>query len=256
MTEKLRIVIADDERPARRFLASMLDSFADVEIVGEAETGLQAVELIERLTPDLALLDLQMPELDGMSVVKHLTRKAMPLIAFVTAYDQYAARAFDLNAIDYLLKPVPRDRLRETVDRARQRLAEATLIAEGLSRAGQPGEEQRVRMLERVPVRKGDEIRLIPVSQIASLVAEGELLHISTLGNEQYAIAYRLKDIEAKLDSTKFAKLGRGALINIDAVSRIVAVPGGTYIVYLDNGQELKTSRLQSRILRERLLRL
>src|SRR5579863_4181225 len=101
MTEKLRVVIADDERPARSFLAAMLRSFEDVYIIGEAETGAEAVEIIERERPDLALLDLQMPELDGLGVVRLLKKTLVPLIAFVTAYDEYAARAFDLNAVDY-----------------------------------------------------------------------------------------------------------------------------------------------------------
>jgi DNA-binding LytR/AlgR family response regulator len=118
----LRIVIADDERPARSFLASILHTFDDVEIVGEAENGSEAIELIEEKRPDMALLDLQMPEIDGLGVVRLLRKKYMPLIAFVTAYDEYAVHAFEVNAIDYLLKPVDKKRLRETLNRAHERL--------------------------------------------------------------------------------------------------------------------------------------
>src|SRR5436853_7448301 len=116
MDTKLRIVIVDDERPARLFLASLLHSFEDVKIVGEAENGTEAVAVIEREHPDLAFLDLQMPELNGIEVVRLLKKNRMPLIAFVTAYDEYAVRAFELNAIDYLLKPVDRVRLRDTIN--------------------------------------------------------------------------------------------------------------------------------------------
>src|SRR5690349_16325293 len=105
MSDTLRVVIADDERPARSFLAAILRGFEDVKLVGEAEDGAEAIELIERERPDLALLDLQMPEIDGLGVVRLLKKNRMPLIIFVTAYDEYAVRAFELNAVDYLLKP-------------------------------------------------------------------------------------------------------------------------------------------------------
>ena len=108
MSARLRVVVADDERPARSFLVSLLRSFDDVVVVGEAASGKEAVAAIEKEKPDLALLDWQMPELDGIGVVRMLKRDAMPLIAFVTAYDEYAVRAFEVNAVDYLLKPVER----------------------------------------------------------------------------------------------------------------------------------------------------
>src|SRR5499426_3716540 len=125
VNESLRVVIADDERPARSFLAAMLRGFEDVTLVGEAENGAEAVELIERVKPDLALLDLQMPEVDGLGVARLLKKNSLPLVAFVTAYDEYAVRAFELNAVDYLLKPVERSRLRETLNRAQERLERA-----------------------------------------------------------------------------------------------------------------------------------
>ncbi len=109
MTTRLRVVVADDERPARSFLVALLRSFGDVAVVGEAASGGDAVALIEKERPDLALLDWQMPELDGIGVVRALKKQPMPLIAFVTAYDEYAVRAFDVNAVDYLLKPGRKD---------------------------------------------------------------------------------------------------------------------------------------------------
>src|SRR5437870_9721128 len=120
--DKLRVVIADDERPARSFLASILHTFKDVEIVGEAANGMEAVQVIEAQRPDLALLDLQMPEVDGLGVVRLLRKNRTPLVAFVTAYDEYAVRAFEVNAVDYVLKPVEAGRLRQTIDRVKDRL--------------------------------------------------------------------------------------------------------------------------------------
>lgn len=251
-------MIADDERPARSFLAALLRSFEDVEIVGEASTGPEAVEIIEREKPDLALLDLQMPELDGLGVVRLLRKGATPLVAFVTAYDEYAVRAFEVNAVDYLLKPVESARLRQTLNRAQERLEQADFRADQISnvRAAAAAYEAEARpgYLERIPVRERNEIILLAVQRIASVVADGELLHITTGSNERYSINYRLKELETRLDPAKFARLSRGTLINIEMISRVSPMPGGTFVVTLTNNQKLQASRLQSRVLRDNLL--
>lgn len=260
MNNALRVVIADDERPARSFLAAMLRGFDDVSLVGEAENGAEAIELIEQTRPDLALLDLQMPEVDGLGVVRLLKKSRMPLIAFVTAYDEYAVRAFELNAVDYLLKPVERGRLRETINRAQERLEQAELRAEAAARLTAAADDYeaatRPPILERIPVRHQDEIVILPVKEIASIVAEGDLLRLTTAQNETYTLSYRLKDLEARLDSSQFVRLGRGTLANIEMIRRVSAMPGGTYVVTLRNSQQLNVSRLQGRILRDQLLRL
>ena len=260
MSPRLRIVIADDERPARSFLAALLRSFDDVVIVGEAESGTEAVAAIERERPDLALLDLQMPELDGIGVVRMLKKECMPLVAFVTAYDEYAVRAFEINAVDYLLKPVEKTRLREALNRVQERIEHAEIVAEQGARVGDAiaayESSPRTPFLERIPVRRRDEIAILPVAQIASIVAEGELLYLTTVRNERHTITYRLKDLEARLDPARFIRLGRGTLANIDLIVKVNAMPGGTYLALLSNGQKLPVSRLQSRIIRERFLRL
>lgn len=255
----LSVVIADDERPARLSLANLLTECGDVRIVGEAPNGAEAVQLIERTRPDLALLDLQMPEVDGLAVVRLIRRDRLPLVAFVTAYDEYAIRAFEMNAVDYLLKPVDRSRLQQTLERARERLearatrVEAQHVRDAVSQytARAPSAP-----LVRIPVRRREDIILVPVTQVASVVAEGELLHIFTKTKERHTISYRLKDLEAKLDASRFIRVERGALVNIDAIARVSPLPGGSYLLSLTNGQELRASRLQSRILREQLLRL
>jgi two-component system LytT family response regulator len=259
---KLRIVIADDERPARSMLASLLNTCDDVTLVGEAQNGAEAVALIEAQQPDLALLDLQMPEIDGLGVVRLIRKDRLPLIAFVTAYDEYAIQAFDVNAVDYLLKPVDRARLRQTLERAHDRLEHhaatpTTLDADRLRAAAQQYEQARpLPPLVRIPVRRREDIILLSVAQIASIVADGELLHLTTLRGEKHTISYRLKDLEARLDAARFVRLERGALVNIDAITKVSPLPGGTYLVALANGQEIRASRLQSRILRDQLLRL
>jgi DNA-binding LytR/AlgR family response regulator len=258
MSAPLRVVVVDDERPARLFLIGLLRTFDDVVLVGEASSGREAIALIEREKPDLALLDLQMPELDGLAVVKAL-KKYVPLIAFVTAFDEYAVRAFELNVVDYLLKPVEKARLRETLNRAHERAEHEELASEQLGRingALRTYASLANAPIDRIPVRKRDEVILVPVQQVASIVADGELLHLTTFKNERHVIAYRLKDLELRLDGARFVRLGRGTLVNLDAIAKVNVMPGGTHVALLSNGQKLPISRIQSRVLRERLFRL
>ena len=257
---KLRLIIADDERPAREFLKVVLRDFEETEIVGEAGNGAEAIEIIKRTKPDLALLDLQMPEISGLEAVKALSKSQMPLVAFVTAYDQYAVQAFEVNAVDYLLKPVEKARLGETLQRARERLEQddwREKETENLRNATKIYDENiRADFLERIPVKKREEIYLVPVSEIASIIADGELLHVRTDKNQKYTINFRLKDLEMRLAPDKFIRLSRGALVNLEMIAHISPMPGGTYSVALKNGQKIDSSRLQSKFLRSKLLKL
>ncbi|HEY0972357.1 MAG TPA: response regulator [Gemmatimonadales bacterium] len=261
---RLRVVLADDERPARHLLGAMLRGWEDVEVVGEAADGVEAVALIERERPDLALLDLQMPELDGLGVVRVLRRDLLPLVAFVTAYDEYAVRAFEANAIDYLLKPVDPGRLRRTIDRAHERLEQADYRQAGLRAEGERiaaaaaavQEGAPAQPLRRIPVRRRDDIILLPVEQLAAVVADGELLHLHTRTGERHTITHRLKDLESRLDPEHFVRLSRSALVAVDVIARVSPMPGGTYVVTLRTGLQLPVSRLRARVLREELLKL
>ncbi len=256
MPQPLRVVLADDERPARQFLVNLLKTFPDVDVVGEAANGAEAVDLIEALKPDLALLDLNMPEAGGLDVARLVRAGATPAIAFVTAYDEFAIQAFELNAIDYLLKPVERERLATTLERARA----ATAVAERANRltAASAALDSAIRRpyLERIPVRRRDETVILPVRQIASVVADGELLHLTTIGNERFTISHRLHALEARLDPRRFVRLSRGTLAAVDQIQKVSPMPGGTYQVQMSNGQALSVSRIQARILRDTLLRI
>jgi len=260
VSARLRVVIADDERPARSFLLALLRAFDDVAVVGEATSGKEAVSLIEQERPDLALLDWQMPELDGIGVVRMLRKDRMPLIAFVTAHDEYAVKAFEVNAVDYLLKPVDKPRLRETLNRAQERIEHEEIVAEQATRVTAAIESYeaatRPPYLERIPIRQREEVVIVPVQQIACIVAEGELLNITTIRNERHTINFRLKDLEQRLDPARFIRLGRGILANVDLIAKVNVMPGGTHVAVLSTGQELTISRLQSRSIRERLLKL
>jgi two-component system LytT family response regulator len=260
MSHRLRVIVADDERPARSFLVALLRSFEDVVVVGEAQSGKEAVAIIDRQKPDLALLDWQMPEIDGVGVVKLLKKEATPLIAFVTAYDEYAVRAFEVNAVDYLLKPVEKARLAQTIRRAQERSEHADLVADQSARVGAAIESYetlaKTPYLERIPVRHREEVIIVPVAQIASIVADGELLTLTTVRHERHTLAYRLKDLETRLAPAQFIRLGRGTLANVEHIVRVSLLPGGTQVAILSNGQKLPVSRLQSRVLKERFLKL
>lgn len=255
MSKLLRIVLADDERPARQFLANLLRSFPDVEIVGEAANGAEVLGLIERERPDLALLDLDMPEMGGLDVARLIKAGATPLVAFVTAHDDYAIQAFELNAIDYLLKPVERERLANTLTRARRRAAPEVQVRR-LEQASAALTLAKPTLLERIPVRRKDETVLLPVRQISSFVSEGELVHLRTVTNERYTITHRLHALESRLDPKRFVRFNRGVLAAVDQIKKVSPMPGGTYDVEMLNGEQLSVSRIQARILRDTLFRL
>lgn len=255
----LRVIVADDERPARQFLATMLRSFEDVDIVGEAKSGKETMRLIEQTQPELAFLDLQMPEMDGLSIVRSLRQGRIPLVAFVTAFEEHAVGAFEIEALDYLLKPVDRGRLRKTLNRAHERLEQAALAEQDRGEPSAATDSAAPALasqyIDRFPIRKRGDIYLLPVLHIASVVSEGELIHVTTLRKERYTMNYRLKTLEAKLDPKRFLRVGRGALVNVDAISKITPMPGGSHLVTLTNTQQLRMSRSQSRALRGHLLR-
>ena len=259
-TTPLRVLVADDERPARRYLAVLLAQCAGVALVGEAASGREALSLIERTEPHLALLDLQMPEMGGLQVARSLPVDRRPLFAFVTAFDDYAIEAFELNAIDYILKPAHMDRVQATIDRAAARLASPEApegrIAALADAAAVDAHADRRPFVDRIPVRRRDDVLLLPVRQIAFVTAEAELLHITTVANERYTLTHRLHLLEARLDPRRFIRLGRGTIANVDQIARLSTMPGGTYTAVMANGHELQASRIQSRVLRETLLKL
>ena len=193
-------------------------------VVGEAASGKEAVTLIEKEQPTSRCSIWQMPELDGIGVVRMLKKEAMPLIAFVTAYDEYAVRAFEVNAVDYLLKPVEKARLAKRSIGRRSGSSTPRIVAEQASRVGAAIDAYETARSRRISSgsRFGGAKKscIVPVQQIASIVADGELLHITTVQNERHTITYRLKDLERRLDPGAFIRLGRGTLANIDSSPR------------------------------------
>jgi DNA-binding LytR/AlgR family response regulator len=244
---KLRTLIVDDEAPARERLKRYLADMEDVEVIGEAADGVQALELIESESPDLVLLDIQMPELDGFGVVEAL--ESPPPVVFVTAYDEYAIRAFEVCALDYLLKPFSHKRLSAAIQRARDQIAaeqdlQAQLgpLLESLSESG--------RYLTRLAVRDRERIRVLGAGELDWIGIEDEqvLVHV---GEEAYPIRRTLSELEVRLDPTCFFRAHRSAIVNLDRVEEIVPWFKGSHILRLCTGAEVDLSRAQARSLRK-----
>jgi DNA-binding LytR/AlgR family response regulator len=246
-------LIVDDESPARDRLRRMLAGIEAVEIVGEAESGVQAVEMIEQQNPDLVLLDIQMPGLDGFEVIEALEEP--PPVIFVTAYDEYAIRAFEVNALDYLLKPFSQERLERAIRRAREELTEERDYAGRLTPLLESLADQG-RYVTRLAVhdrRSGrDRIRVLDVDEIDWISTEREevLVHV---GEGAYPIRRTLFELEARLDPARFFRAHRSAIVNLDRVQEIIPWFKGSHRLRLTTGAEVDLSRRRARALRELL---
>jgi two-component system LytT family response regulator len=230
-----RVVIADDEAPARRIVRTYLGGRVGVEVVAEAENGLEVVDAVRTLEPDLVVLDIQMPGMTGFEAIDAIGIEAMPAVVFATAYDEFALRAFDVHAVDYLLKPFSRERFDQAFDRALERRTIAPLMAS--------------LPLDRVVVRERDRLFFVAVADIVHLSAEGNYVRIHT-AEKSHLIRGTLADLEARLDPRRFARIHRSGIVNVDAIKEVRAHFHGDYIVALKNGETVRLSRrYQSRLL-------
>lgn len=237
----MRVLIVDDEAPTRVRLRQMLGAHADVEIAGEAETGIEAMEMTAQLHPDVVLLDIQMPGSSGIDVAASLP-PPRPHVIFCTAYDQYAIEAFELDAVDYLLKPVSRTRLGQALDRVRSRLATGESPDSGLDRTVRRRPSGPARFL----VRSGTHYVVVAESHVLYFGTEGSLTRlVSDTG--QYWMDPSLNDLEKRLDPTRFFRISRAALINLNAVTKVTPETGGCGEVVLRNGETLEVSRRRFR---------
>jgi two-component system LytT family response regulator/two-component system response regulator LytT len=246
------VVVVDDEPLAREELVHLLAGFSEVEVVGEGANGVEAAEVIERERPDLAFLDVRMPGLDGFQLVRNLTRRRiLPQIVFVTAYDQYALKAFDVSATDYLLKPVERKRLAAAIAKAKGRLGQVDVGAPDLE-ALIGALSQRDEHLKRIPVRRGERLGLIDAeSLVYAYIADGTVYAVTHSASE--VTGYRtLEELESDLDPGMFIRVHRSYLANINKVSEIIPWFSGTYRLKMADraGNEIPLSRAQAKRLR------
>lgn len=245
----IRTLLIDDEQPARERLKQLLAAHADVEIVGEAEDGVQAAEKISELVPDLVLLDIQMPGASGLDVAASLGRPR-PAVIFCTAFDQYAVDAFELSALDYLLKPVNRARLAAALDRVRA--AAATTAPSGHDRAIDQLTQAAGMAPTRFLARRGARFRVVPATEVIAFTFVDGVTHLLTAG-EQLTMQPTLAALARRLDARQFFQVSRTAIIRLDAVKEAKPFSDGTGEIALANGQTMIVARRRWRELLNRL---
>lgn len=233
----IRVVIADDEAPAREKLERWLAEQPDMTVVGSVEDGLSAAQCIEECRPDVAFLDIQMPALSGLQVAAQLEPSVAPVIVFVTAYDEHAVKAFDLNAIDYLLKPYDGDRFARAVQRVRLRLnsREPGAAAVAMGRA-------RVASCERLLVPDRERLQLIDAAAVEWLEADDNYVHVHAAGRS-YLLRRTLQDLLSQLGEQRFIRIHRSTAVNLACIGSLTPLFKGDYEVHLHSGRVLRLSR-------------
>lgn len=238
MTE-LRVLVVDDEPLVREGIRAFLEREPDVRVLGEARNGDEAVEQIRELRPDLVLLDVQMPGMDGLSVVAALEPEERPAIVFVTAYSEYAIRAFDLHAVDYLLKPFDAERFARALRRARARMSEGKAERlEALLTTLRPARTYPERLL----LKQDGTVVVVLTDDIDWIEADDNYVKVHARSG-RYMVREPLKQIEAKLDPTRFARAHRSAIVNLSRVKSLDPLTAGEYIITLTTGARLTLSR-------------
>jgi two-component system LytT family response regulator len=255
--QKLRTIIVDDEPLALKLLRTVLNEIADVEIVAECSNGKQAVEAATELEPELIFLDIQMPGMNGFDVIKSLQTEIMPMVVFVTAYDQYAVDAFDLHAVDYVLKPLDGERIARSVDRAIDRLKNDVdrsfkspligAIEEISERASKEKTDESVNnlpdgMKRKLLVRDSGVVKVIPFDDIDWVDAAGDYMCVHAVG-ETHVIRSTLRDLMTKLDDNLFVRIHRSTIVNVERVVSVTPLQKGGSLLHLTQGESLKVSR-------------
>ena len=248
MADELRIIVVDDEEPARRLLRGYLEDEPDVVIIAECANGFEAVRAVAENEPDLLLLDIQMPKLDGFEVVELLERE-LPVI-FITAHDEHALRAFEVHAVDYLLKPFSADRLAAALDQARERIGRGDSMppVDDLVASARP----EGAYLARILVREGSEVRVIPIGLVNHIEARDDVVAIHT-GGKCHLKSQRLARLEERLDPRRFIRVHRSFIINIDRLRSIELYAKDSRLAILEDGAKVPVSRSGYARLRELL---
>lgn len=237
MSHPLRIAVVDDEAHAREVLKEYLATIPGTEVVAECANGFEAVKAVAQLRPDLLILDVQMPKLDGFEVLELVGRDVA--VIFATAFDEYALRAFDVHAVDYLLKPFGLERIREAIALARSRVAQPPSIAPArlATEARVPGT-----FLSRIVIRDGAAVHVVPLDRIDFIEAQDDYVSIAT-GTQALLKEQPLSELEEQLDPQRFVRIHRSYLLNIDRLARIELVAKDSRVAILKDGRHLPVSR-------------
>ena len=245
----MRILIIDDEKLARSRLRRMLDKYKQIQIVGEARNGKEALKMIRDTRPDVLFLDIRMPMLSGFEMLERL--KSSPYIVFTTAYDQYALRAFDENTVDYLLKPISDEKLDRAISRLSDIVNHGKTVPYDLEKLIQILRQKEERM-KRFSVRVGDRILLIPDNEIAFFQAEDKYTFLNTSG-ERYIVPFTLKELEARLDPDLFVRVHRAFIVNIEHISSMERWFGGKIRLKMKNEKEVAVTSHYMKVFKERI---
>jgi two-component system LytT family response regulator len=243
-TAKIRTFIVDDETPARRRIRRLLAAESDVEIIGESGDPREAVGFIQERNPDLVFLDVQMPGLDGFGVLESLPPNSAPAVIFVTAFDQYAMRAFEVRALDYLLKPIDRARFRKALDRARAQIRQedATTTLDHRLTTLLDNLDHKPRQRDRLLVKSAGRIMFLRSEEIDWVEAADNYVRLH-VGPDSHLLRETLGSFETRLDSSKFMRIHRSTVVNVDRMKELQPWFHGDYIVILQDGTRLNLSR-------------
>lgn len=244
MSEKITALVVDDEPLARKFVRRMLEKHRSVEIVGECGNGKEAVNAIAEKNPDLVFLDVQMPEMDGFTALETLGAERLPQIVFVTAYEQYAIRAFEINALDYLLKPFDQPRFDKAMSRVYEKRTdrEQTNTEQKQIAALLKNVREKPPYLERLIFKTGGRIIFLKAAEIDWIQADDKYAHLH-IGNKSHLVRQTLGALEAQLDPRKFIRIHRSAIVNVDRIRELQPMFTGEHTVVLENGTKLNLSR-------------
>lgn len=239
----IRVLIVDDEPIARRGIRQQLRGEADLAVIGESGDGAAAINAITELAPDLVFLDIQMPEVGGFDVIEAIGVARMPAVVFVTAYDEHALRAFDVHAVDYVLKPIDRHRLRTAVERARRRLAHAPgqldrRIAAALGELGRPAQDYA----KRLAIKGDGRVILVDVGEVDRLEAAGNYVEVHS-GARHHLVRETMTSLEARLDPARFVRVSRSSIVNADRVRELQPMFSGDFVVVLRDGTKVAGGR-------------
>ena len=241
----IRALIVDDEPLGRTGIRQLVEPLDDITVVGEAADGPEAVRQIEINEPDLVFLDVQMPEMSGLEVVREVGVEAMPLTIFVTAYDEYALDAFEAHALDYLLKPVEKERFEEAIERARRQLQQVSANEldqhlRGLLQEYADDEEDD--LIERFTIQSRNRIYFVDADNVQWIESEGDYVALHD-GDDAHLVRKTMKELEKRLDPDRFLRVHRSYIVNVDYIEELRPLDHGTYQLRMASGTPLKTSR-------------
>jgi len=237
----IRALVVDDELLAREIIREMIRRDPEIDIVGECGNGLDAVTMIETERPDMVFLDIQMPEMDGFAVIEAVGAQAMPVVIFVTAYDQYAVNAFKVHALDYILKPFDWERFADALLRAKSQIRRESDLSDKLDALLRQMRKKHD-FIERLIIKTNGRVIFLRTEEIDWIEAEGNYVRLH-VGKDSYLQRDTIGGMEAKLDPTQFPRIHRSAIVNIDRVQELRPWFQGDYCVILRNGKELPLSR-------------